>query len=83
MGMPPLTPFDPSSTALSLSHRFSRPRVFQDVTVAPCSRISTDSPVGKVAVTLSPSATTDGWGPYVEGEMGTGLCRSTISAIVF
>lgn len=34
-GIPPLTGFEPSRSALSLNQRFSCPLVFQDMTVAP------------------------------------------------
>lgn len=51
-GIPPRTAFEPSSTALELRKSRSLPvAVFQEVTVAPWSRTSMDSPVGKLAVT--------------------------------
>ena len=83
-GMPPLTAFDPSSAAFSLNHRFSLPLLFfQLITVAPCSRISTLSPVGSLAVirVLSGEMSTVGCGAEEEpmGEMAEGLLgRSTI-----
>lgn len=63
-GMPPLTALEPSSTAFSLSQSFSFPAAsFQLITVAPCSRTSTDSPVGSWAETrpVSLSMSTEAW----------------------
>lgn len=60
-GMPPLTALLPSSTAPSLSQSFSLPPAsFQLRTVAPCSRTSTVSPVGSVALTRPFSIVTVG-----------------------
>lgn len=70
--MPPLTGLLPSSLAAVLSQSLSLPLLFQLVTVAPYSRTSTESPVGRVAVTFPDSACTLGWGPVVEGEMADG-----------
>lgn len=51
-GMPPLTGLEPSRCALELRKRFSLPvEDFQEITVAPWSKTSTLSPVGKLAVT--------------------------------
>lgn len=80
--MPPLTALVPSRTALSLRKRFSLLLVFHEMTVAPYNITSTDSPVGRVAVTLEPSTYTEGCGPAVVGEMAEGLCdRSILSRI--
>ena len=83
-GMPPLTALLPSSTAPSLSQSFSLPLAsFQLRTVAPCSRISTVSPVGSAALTRPSSMSTVGWAwdccvaARAEGLLG----RSTIVAI--
>lgn len=67
MGMPPRTALEPSSTALSLSHSRSATAppptaAFHDSTVAPVSRMSTDSPEGRTAVTRSPTRSTRAWG---------------------
>jgi hypothetical protein len=51
-GTPPRTALLPSNFAASLTHRFSAPfESFQLIIVAPNSRISTLSPVGRVAET--------------------------------
>jgi len=66
--MPPRTGLLPSSFAAVLSHSLSLPLLFQLVTVAPKSKISTESPVGRVAVTLPFSAYTLACGPVLAGE---------------
>lgn len=71
-GMPPRTAFEPSSLAASLRNKFSLPLLFQLITVAPKSRTSTESPVGRVATTLPCSERTVGCGPVVEGEIALG-----------
>lgn len=86
-GMPPLTALVPSSTAPSLSQSFSLPLAsFQLRTVAPCSRISTVSPVGSAALTRPLSMVTVGWAwdccgvaARADGLLG----RSTIVAVVW
>jgi len=81
-GMPPLTGLLPSSFAAWLNHRFSIPLLFQLVTVAPYSKTSTLSPVGNVAIIFPCSSRTDGCGPAVDGEIGTGRCgRSILDAV--
>jgi hypothetical protein len=77
-GMPPRTGLLPSSFAASLTHRFSRPLLFQLITVAPYSRTSTESPVGRLATTLPCSECTLGCGPVVEGEIADGLFGRSI-----
>ena len=72
-GIPPLTGLLPSSLAAVLSQSLSLPLLFQLVTVTPYSRTSTESPVGKVAMTLPLSLWTLGCGPVVEGEIAEGL----------
>ena len=52
-GMPPRAGPEPSNLAASLSQSFSSPEAsFQLRTVAPCSKISTLSPVGRTAVSF-------------------------------
>lgn len=78
-GTPPLMAFLPSMWALELNQRFSLPLFFHEMTVAPYSITSTESPLGKLAVTFLPSEWTVGWGPVVLGERAEGLCAlSTI-----
>lgn len=85
-GMPPLTALEPSSTAFSLSQSFSLPAAsFQLMTVAPCSRTSTDSPVGSLAETrpASLSMFTEAWASGccgVEASADGLLGRSTMIA---
>ena len=70
-GIPPLTAFDPSRCALWLTNRFSLPAaVFHERTVAPKRRTSTDSPVGRLAVTLELSPEMDTCGVGMVGETG-------------
>ena len=70
-GMPPLTALDPSRWALELTNKFSLPfAVFHERTVAPKRRTSTDSPVGKLAVTLELSSEMETWGVGMVGETG-------------
>lgn len=73
-GMPPRTAFVPSRIAPELRKRFSLSLFFHEVTVAPYKSTSTESPVGKVAVTLDPSECTEGCGPVAESESADGLC---------
>lgn len=74
--------FLPSMLALELNHRFSLPLFFHEMTVAPYSMTSTESPLGKLAVTFLPFEWTVGWGPVVLGERAEGLCAlSTIFAV--
>lgn len=85
-GMPPLTALLPSKTAASLSHSFSAPFVsFQLTIVAPYSRISTLSPVGRRAFTrpLSELMSTIGWGarPGVVARAAGFFGRSTMAAV--
>lgn len=85
--MPPLTALVPSRTAPSLSQSFSLPLAsFQLRTVAPCSRISTVSPVGSAALTRPFSMVTVGWAwdccgvaARADGLLG----RSTIVVVVW
>lgn len=80
-GMPPRTALDPSSMAFSLNHRCSCPAFVHEITVAPCSSTSTDSPVGRLAVTreLSGEMLTCGCGPVDLAVIAAGRCaRSTI-----
>lgn len=76
MGMPPLTGLLPSRTAFSLSQRFSRLCDFQEMTVAPWRRTSTDSPVASFAITfeLSEEMSTVACSLDGEGAMADGLC---------
>lgn len=70
--------------AFELNHMFSWPLFFHETTVAPYSMTSTESPLGRLAVTFLPSEWTVGWGPVVLGERAEGLCAlSTMIAIVF
>ena len=75
--------FLPERSALELTHRFSLPLLlFHDVTVAPYSITSTESPLGSDAVTFLPSECTVGWGPDALGESAEGLfALSTIVAV--
>ena len=81
-GIPPLTAFEPSKWAFSLRNRFSLPLAdFQEMTVAPYRRTSTDSPVGRKAVMRELSSAIETCGAGVRGETGIGfgfLERSTI-----
>jgi hypothetical protein len=73
----------PSILAFELTHMFSWPLFFHEMTVAPYSMTSTESPLGKLAVTFLPSEWTVGWGPVVLGERAEGLCAlSTMIAIL-
>lgn len=74
--------FLPSRLALELSHMFSLPLFFHEMTVAPYSITSTESPLGRLAVTFLPSELTLGWGPVVLGESAEGLCALS-TMIVF
>ena len=70
-GIPPLTAFEPSRWALELTNKFSLPfAVFHERTVAPKRRTSTDSPVGKLAVTLELSSEMETCGVGIVGETG-------------
>lgn len=69
--MPPRTAFDPSRCAFELRKRFSLPLAdFHDITVAPYSSTSIDSPVGKLAVTRELSCEMETWGVGMTGETG-------------
>jgi hypothetical protein len=50
----------PSILAFELSHMFSWPLFFHEMTVAPYSMTSTESPLGRLAVTFLPSEWTVG-----------------------
>lgn len=52
--------FLPSILAAELNQRFSFPLLFHEMTVAPYSMTSTESPLGKLAVTFLPSEWTVG-----------------------
>ena len=70
-GIPPLTAFEPSRRALELRNSFSWPfAVFHERTWAPKRRTSTDSPVGKLAVTRELSSEMETWGVGMVGETG-------------
>lgn len=86
MGTPPRTAFVPSSLALSLKNNLSLPCAsFQLRIVAPYSSISTLSPVGSTALTLSSPTVTCAcgatWPGLVESALGF-FGRSTIIARV-
>lgn len=71
MGTPPRTAFDPSRLALELRKRFSLPLAdFHEITVAPYNKISTRSPVGKLAVTRELSSEMETRGVGWMGETG-------------
>ena len=73
-GIPPLTGFEPSRWALSLRNKFSVPWAdFQEMTVAPNRRTSTDSPLGRLAVTRELSAEMVTWGAGAIGDTGMAL----------
>jgi len=72
-GMPPRTALLPSSAAFSLNQRFSLPLDCHEITVAPYSKTSTDSPVGSVALTRELSASTCGCGPDEGADIADGL----------
>jgi hypothetical protein len=84
-GIPPLTGLLPSRIALSLTHKFSVPSTFfQLVTVAPKSRTSTVSPVGRRAETVlvSSEMLTTGCGAAAVWARFFGLlARSTIVTV--
>ena len=81
-GIPPRTGLEPSRRALELRKRFSLPLAdFQDVTVAPCNRTSTFSPVGSCAVTRELSSEMETCGEGWMGETGIAagfLARSIV-----
>ena len=62
---------------------FSWPLFFHEMTVAPYSMTSTESPLGRLAVTFLPSEWTVGWGPVVLGERAEGLCALSTMIAVF
>lgn len=69
--MPPRTGFEPSRRALELRKRFSLPLAdFHDITVAPKRSTSTDSPVGRLALTRELSCEMDTFGVGMTGETG-------------
>jgi hypothetical protein len=83
--MPPRTGLLPSSAAASLTHRFSLPSAFfQLTTVAPKSSTSTDSPLGSRADTreLSAEMLTTGCGARVMGEICAGRWARSIVGVV-
>lgn len=73
-GIPPLTGLEPSRCALELRKIFSLPvEDFQEITVAPWSKTSTLSPVGKLAVTRELSSDIETCGVGVTGDTGMAL----------
>jgi hypothetical protein len=82
-GIPPRTGLLPSSLAAELRKRFSRPLLFQLITVAPYRSTSTESPVGRLATTFPCSEWTLGCGPVPEGEMAEGLFGRSIVEVLW
>ena len=85
-GIPPLTGFDPSRCAFELKNKFSLSLAdFHEMTVAPKSRISTDSPVGRLAVTqeLSSEMETCGVGMTGDTGMAVGFLARSILFLFF
>lgn len=76
--MPPLTGLLPSNFAALLNHKFSLLLLFQLITVAPYSKISTESPVGRSALTVPFSVRTLGCGPVDLAEIAEGLLGLSI-----